>query len=151
MLCTRHTKCLFGTVSQQNPNQVVLSKFLIACIGPRGQAISWHPHVMPMQRGLNVIVQLCWTCMIVRTGRQMGRAWRYHREKGNINVESPLHWQHYWDVWFKVSCCLSTNYFFRNYFFSISLTEIRIFMLPLIRSVMTDIFVTTVAKGERLL
>ena len=136
-LCTRHIKFLFGTVSQQNPNQVVLSKLLIACIGPRGKIISRH-HVIPVKSALTVIMQLNWTYMVVRTWGKGCRGWRHHRERGNIKVWSAhLSWQHYCDVWFKVSCCLSTNYFFRV---SISLREIRTFKLLFIRSVMTNIF-----------
>ena len=81
------------------PNQVVLTKLLIACIGPRGQTISWH-HVMSVKSALTVILQLSWTYMVLRTWGKGGRGWRHHRERGNINVWSPpLPWQHYCDVW----------------------------------------------------
>ena len=98
-LCTGHIKCLFGTMSQQNPNQVVLNKLLIACIGPRGQTISWY-HVMPVKSALTVILLLGWTYMVPRTWGKGGRGWRHHRERGDINVwGAPLPWQHYCDVW----------------------------------------------------
>ena len=121
MLCTGHTKWLFGTVSKQNPNHVALNKLLIACIGPKGQMISWRHHVMPMQSNMIVIVQLCRTFKVVRTYGKMGRGVKApYRETGNINVWSrPLPWRHlYWDVWFKVSYWFSTNYFLEWAFLS---------------------------------
>jgi len=115
----------------------LLSLSVVIVLGPKGKIISRH-HVIPVKSALTVITRLSWTYMIVRTWGKGRREWRHHRERGNISVWSPpLSWQHYCDVWFKVSCCLSSNYFFRV---SISLREIRTFKLLLIRSVMTNIF-----------
>ena len=97
---------------------------------------------MPMQSELNVIVQLCWTRMVVRTGEKGGKGvTEPQRERKKMRGVSPFPPRYpdniivMADSKFLLVLALTTFFTVR-----IFLREITILKLLLIRSVMTDTF-----------